>query len=449
MHIKTVFYIFCCSILVLLASCLGNSDVDTIAVPNDSELLSLTLSHDSIPDLAKTVFSIDQRNNLIFNHDSLAYQTQVEKVIVKYTNSTGISNVLFLPTEGDSVWIASGDSLDVSKKVSLRVYAADGIKTKLYSLWVNVHQIDPDSVQYRNLLENQNFIKNTEVKTIACGGNYLLYTRDNSIVYIYQSDSIKNLSLMRHDGSIPNDLDLSSIQSCEHGVFAVNAAGDFYFSDNGLTGWQQKTAPLPIKVVLGFLKESSIQKTGYAFIVKKTVNGEQKNVFAFMDYSSGNWKEGAEVDEDFPLSGFSVINSEVMFSQQIALVGGVNALGEALDLVWTTQNGIHWAKLNDTEGRFPKMFGANAFLYDDEYYLLNGKLLDGSYNKKVYYSIDKGRTWKEKAEKYWAPSSYPLRQNASLVMDEKGANFYIVGGENSTILGDVWQAFLNKKTFAD
>jgi hypothetical protein len=127
-------------------------------------------------------------------------------------------------------------------------------------------------------------------------------------------------------------------------------------------------------------------------------------------------------------------------------VGGITASGK-LNTVWSTENGLYWSERSVQEGRFPLLEGANAFLYNNEFYLLNGKLPDGTYNKKVYFSIDGGTSWKEKPAKYQPLENYPFRQNASLVVDKDGKYFYIIGGESGTILTDIWQAFLNKKTF--
>ncbi|MDR2086853.1 MAG: DUF6242 domain-containing protein, partial [Dysgonamonadaceae bacterium] len=119
--------------------------------PDDAELLSFKLSHDSIPELRTVVFTIDQEKGLIYNKDSMTYQTVIDRVVtVTYTNSMNIPNVLLVNAENDSIrWIAAGgDTLDVSKPFYFRVYSYNSSKTKLYAGQVNIHQVDPDSVQY-------------------------------------------------------------------------------------------------------------------------------------------------------------------------------------------------------------------------------------------------------------------------------------------------------------
>jgi hypothetical protein len=90
--------------------------------------------------------------------------------------------------------------------------------------------------------------------------------------------------------------------------------------------------------------------------------------------------------------------------------------------------------------------GANAFLYNNELYLMNGELIEG-YNQNIYYSIDGGLTWKTKEAKQLPPEDYSPRSNASLVLDKDEINFYIVGGKNQETLTDIWQGALNKKRF--
>ncbi|MDR2692460.1 MAG: DUF6242 domain-containing protein, partial [Dysgonamonadaceae bacterium] len=82
-------------VIGLLVSCLGSNEYDEIPYTEDAEILSLSLSNDSVSTLANVVFSIDQNRNLIYNHDSMAYGTEIKyKAIVTYTSASGGSNVL-------------------------------------------------------------------------------------------------------------------------------------------------------------------------------------------------------------------------------------------------------------------------------------------------------------------------------------------------------------------
>jgi hypothetical protein len=447
MHLKTGLYILCCSAFLALASCLGGEDPIEVIIPDDAELLSFSLSHDSISELAQTVFSIDQVKGLIYNHDSMSYRTNIyESVIVTYTNSTSTTNVLRIKENGDSIrWVASGDSLDFSQPVFLKVFSlTETLKTKIYQVQINIHQIDPDSVQYVQIKKNEPLINGKEIKTVYFNGKYYLYVKEASSVSVYQSEDVKSWQKMTGTG-LSGDLIVSEIQSGESGIYAYTKNGDFYISYDALE-WKKlqewfpsATMEYPVKSILGFKREGQINEAGLSFILEK----DGKNIFAFMR-DLQEWDFGDPVPEDFPLSAFSVLNDSTHGELKLTLVGGIAASGET-NFVWTTENGYYWIK----SGISPPVNGANAFLYDNEIYLLNGKSADGAYNKTVYSSQDGGISWQEKPGKCRPSGDYSFRQYASLIVDKEGKYFYIIGGQNETVLTDIWQAYLNKKMFAN
>jgi hypothetical protein len=434
--------------MLSLTSCLGSDDPLETIFPDDAELLSFGLSHDSIPELALTVFSIDQAKSLIYNHDSMTYQTDIyEPVIVNYTNSLNTTNVLQVTAEGDSIkWIVSGtDSLDFSSQpVFLKVFSlVDTAKTKIYKVQINIHQIDPDSVQYTQLVENVPFLRNKEIKTIYLNGKYYLYAKEGSKIAVYQSDDVKNWQEVTTVG-LPDNLAVSDIQYGNSGVYGY-ANGDLYISYNALE-WKKLLELLsstdlkyPVKSILGFKEKGEIYEACLSAIVEK----DGQNVFAFT-HNLEKWTYKDKVPDDFPLSGFSVLNDSTHSELNLILVGGVTASGES-NAIWATENGYYWSKRTNT----PTITGANAFLYDNKIYLLNGKEVGGAYNRKVYFSPDGGTSWHEKPAKCQPSGNYSFRQNASLIVDQQGKYFYIIGGQAETELSDIWQAFLNKKTFAN
>jgi hypothetical protein len=144
-----------------------------------------------------------------------------------------------------------------------------------------------------------------------------------------------------------------------------------------------------VKAILGFRGESPMQKAGFSLIVEK----EGKSVFAFTpDFRE--WQYGTEeIPDNFPVTDFSTINYELMNAQHLSLVSGKNISGEWLNTVWSLKDTLNWALLSEDkfplkqDDRTPKLQGANAFLYDNELYLLNGQLEDGGYNKDIYYYL--------------------------------------------------------------
>ncbi|GHT12895.1 hypothetical protein FACS189426_16980 [Bacteroidia bacterium] len=426
-----------------MTSCLGGDNFEDNFIPTDAEIVAFSLSHDSVSELKTVVFSIDQKQNLIYNYDSMTYLTDIkEKVIINYTTAAGVNNILNI-TNGDSVWVNSGDSIDISVPLKLKVFALDGNTTKEYSAQLNIHQIDPDSVQYQKFASDLPFLQTEETKTILFGGRFFTFSKIENDLQLYSSSDAINWQKETLSG-LPATILIKGIQQNKDQIFAYSQEGNLYTSqDANADTWRQVNTEYPVVGILGFLNASANQLEGLSVVVEK----EGEKVFAFTHNSTDWTYSSSAIPTDFPLHDFSSLSYTVMKTERITNIGGVSSDGTVQNAVWSTQTGLYWAKISDNRQIFPPLAGANAFYYNDEFWLTNGQLSDGTYNKEVYYSTDGGNTWFIKPEKYQTPEDFTARSSASLVVDGEGKYFYIIGGKNSTVLPEIWKAFQNKKEF--
>jgi hypothetical protein len=426
-----------------MTSCLGGDDFEDSYIPTDAEIVAFSLSHDSIPELKTVIFSIDQRQNLVYNHDSMTYLTEInEKVIVNYTTAAGMNNVLNV-TNGDSVWVSVGDSIDVSTPLKLKVFALDGKTTKEYSFQLNIHQIDPDSVQYQKIASDLPFLQTEETKTILFDNQFFAFSTIGDKVQLHSSSDAVNWQEETLSG-LPATVVVKGIQQSQGQIFAYTKEGNLYTShDTNANTWRQINTEYPVVSILGYLNPGETQAEGLSVIVEK----EGEKVFAFT-HDSFDWTySSSAIPIDFPLYDFSSFSYTVMKTERITNIGGVSADGTVQNAVWSTQTGLYWAKLTNSRQVFPPLAGVKAGFYNNEFWLINGQLADGTYNNDIYYSIDGGNTWLVKPEKYQAPEDFTPRAHASFVVDSAGKYFYIIGGKNSTVLPEIWKGFLNKKEF--
>jgi hypothetical protein len=431
------------SIIGLLASCLGSTEYDEIPYTKDAEILSFSLSNDSITALSSVVFSIDQNRNLIYNHDSMAYLTEIKyKAIVTYTSAAGESNILNI-TDGDSTWVRSGDSIDVSKPLLLKSYASDGETTKIYTFKLNIHQIDPDSVQYKKAASDQDFLQCDEIQMISFMDKFYTFTKTGEGIKLYASSNAVDWAGTSLRG-LPANTDVRGIKSSGEKLFAYTEDGGYYESADAVQ-WTKIEIGYPIVSILGFLKLSEGQpllKEGLSLTVKK----DNQTVFAFL---SDAISFGDTVPSGFPISDFASFNNTRLKLGYLTVIGGLSTSGNALNKVWSTGNGLYWAELTNTNTThvFPPLQGASILHYNAEYWILNGKLNDGSYNREVYFSEDGGVTWTLKPEKCWTPENYTPRYYATSAVDRKGIYFYILGGKSEDFLPEIWTGHLNRQAF--
>jgi len=446
---KDGLYLLSFSILVsLMASCLGNDNYD-IYPTTDAELLSFSLTSDSVADLANVVFSIDQRgeygNGSIYNYDSMAYQTVIKyKVIVTYLSGAGTNNVLNI-TNGDSTLVSSGDSIDISQPLTLKVYAQDGVTTKIYDVKLNIHQVDPDSMQYHRIASDLPFLQTEDTKTVMFNNRFMTYSKIDNQIQLNSSSDAVNWTSEGISGLPPNAV-IRGIQSNGTRLFAYTTDGDLYVRyDLSIDQWILVNKPPSIKVIsiLGYLNAGPNQPEGLSMVV----DTGDKYVFAFTgDFIQWDYDDSTSIPDDFPLYDFSNCSYELMYSQRISIFGGTSSTGVIQNAVWSTETGRYWAKLTNDVSVFPPLEGANVVNYNDEFWLINGKS-DTGYNSNIYYSIDGGVTWLIKPENTQTPEDYSPRYGASLVMSNDNKSFYIIGGKQNTALPEVWNGFLNKMEF--
>ena len=145
---------------LLLTSC--KDDDEEVAVSDNCIISSVTLGS-----LQRTVYGsegttstvtysgslyrmvIDQRAGTIVNSDSLPDHTQLSSVALT-VNFDGILSWRRASEEG-AAWTAfsSGDALDLTTPVKLRVFATSGSSYRDYTLTVNVHQQRGDSTVWQ------------------------------------------------------------------------------------------------------------------------------------------------------------------------------------------------------------------------------------------------------------------------------------------------------------
>ncbi len=449
MNLKIPFFLILIALFLSFASCLDSNET-TYTYSSDAEIISFSLTNDSISQLKSadsTKFSIDQIKGLIYNADSLRFGTVINyKLIMKYMGGAGVLNV----TNGDSTWIASGDSVDFSQPVKLKVWAPDGVTTKNYTVEIKIHKIDPDSIQYKELKNNESSLNYADESTILFNEQFYTYIKNAGSIQLYKSsDAISWSDITSSLNGLPSDAVVKNIKPYKDGLCVNTESGYIYISTDGLT-WKKLSTAENVVNLLGSLKTLSsaeiIEKI--IFIMKK----DGKYLFASANENQLLYNTVKEVPDDFPIkSTFSAFTYEKALIPHLVVLGGYTMDGAILNTVWTTtsaEGGLSWGKLSQNIVSSSLIEGFNAFYYNSQIFLMNGKyMVEGNYNNSVYYSADGGISWKKAINKYLPPSTYDWRTGASVCVD-KNNYFYILGGKNENqILTDIWNARLNRLSF--
>jgi len=461
MRNKIVLFVTGCLIL-LLTSCLGSDDDDNSGyiLAQNCQISAFVLKHDSIY-LAngKTIdslkFTIDQRNGLIFNIDSLPYGTQLEKVICNITYMSPysiISNKVYQLGSSEATDWNGTDSLDFSQPVRFVVGSYDGVTTKTYWAQINIHQVQPDSMAWSLFSSKITGIAMSEQKVIAYNysntDNYFMYMKPASAgegykLYRSATSDVKSWSELTLTGLPTEGLQLAQLTEFNDALYIPSSTGVVYTSMDGQT-WSELENTISVKYLLGEIKQGRNQEIALAGIAD--IDGQ----LSFAKMSSGQqWETGDKVPSGFPLSGFGNINYEVMYQDYLMVVAGKDSDGQIINTAWSTTNGKSWTLITNSEiNSIPKKQGIMLLPYDDKFFLLGGIDANGQASKDIHISSDYGISWHTDTTRVF-PADYQARGFSSALVDEEQ---YIVlfGGKtanNSNELDQIWQGRINRLGF--
>ncbi|GHV58344.1 hypothetical protein FACS1894182_10200 [Bacteroidia bacterium] len=338
MHLKTGFYILLATLgLTGLVSCLGGSDTIDYETSTDAQLISFAISSDSLSVLATAKFSIDQAQNLIYNYDSLPYLTDTAKIesraIVKYDIGSGLTGSVRIEYQnGDTAWVTSGDTLHLDSQFYLKLYAPSG-KSKTYIVQINIHQMDPDSVQYHPATASdipviatpdwtaltQHCPDTLEIVTClgfldpdAQKGLALIVKDKNELRFAFSKDLIG----YQLGTKIPEDFPITEFATLNDRSFAdrltvIAGLQSVWATENGLYWTNLHGTQLPLPVIIGgnaFYYNGEIW-----FVGGKTIGGENNRTVYYSRNGGIVWQTKAEKTQ--PPLDFSYENTRVIVDE--------------------------------------------------------------------------------------------------------------------------------------
>lgn len=454
---KIVLLIAGCFALVL-SSCLGDGLNYEYQLSKDAQIYKFHLKTDSVPLLDSVKFSIDQIGTdgygLIYNPDSMPFGTVISEKVICSMELRGASGIQVVQTalidkektdtteKSDTIWWNTQDSLDFSKPVWFIVYAQDVAIKKRYLAQINIHQVKPDSMVWEqydvNMLPTQ-FTEQT-VMSSADNSTYYMYAKMTSGDVELYTASVNNLKSWT---KVPlTDFPSNAIlnQMCKFGDYwtVSTADGKLYKTTTG-TQWESLTTTPHIHAILGATPKllSVIVKQGSDYFFAKS---EDLN----------DWKLSTEqVRGDFSASGFARRSFNLMYENNILLVGG-NKLsdGTVTNNVWLSSDGLTWALGNGNAKGFTPCQGASLTLYDDSYYLIGGIDAKGDAIKDIYISNNYGVVWNPIDSMKLLPTDFKARGYASVQTTEDN-NLFIFGGkpnagENQPCFNEIWRGRINR-----
>ncbi len=393
----------------LLSSCI--KDGDEVVLNNECYIVSFELEsvrqvlHTTASDGSDSTYTnkidgsyfpmtIDHRTQTIENRDSLPYNSDVSSLLVTATYSGVAMSYRELGQTSDTAWVSysAEDSIDFSKPLQFSVVAADATSYRVYTVKLNVHQQEGDSL-YWNCSDSivPGLDEMTEIKAMPFRKQLMVWGKTTSGVSLSVRDGLGTSgNWAQHNASLPADADLSTLQMKSEKLYLTSQSGQIFTSIDGIL-WEELGTP----------------KAGM-----KLVATTNQFFYALMDghlYRSADAEEWAEeeLDEDvsyLPQSHLHSVNyTQDNGNKRLFLAGASGNTSASWAKMWRSDKveaDAMWMYFNpsaDNVYQFPLLQGQAIFPYDGRLMTFGGKRMDkeGEAMDCLYVSNDNGITWKE------------------------------------------------------
>lgn len=431
----------------LISAC--NKDSENFVAEGDFSnctVSSFSLAKDDsvIKGLDSVYFSIDLVNAIIFNADSLPKGTKTSKLIVKIgTSSARGCDLTFRRTDVArdttiSYIDSPNDSINFSDgPVKLLVTSYDGQSKREYTIKVNVHQVEPDTLYWdkascRRLPST--LAAPTAQKTVKFQGKiYCLTATDTEASLAVTSDPFAN-EWTTASATLPANASVKSFTATDDAFYILDTDGSLYKSADALT-W----APTDCRMnyIYGGYETSVLG-------ARKDDDGWKHVTYPAID--------AVAIPNGCPVSGTGqmILYETKWSSQPLAMfVGGRDANGTLVGSTWAYDGNI-WAKISsrDIDERegvtlipyFAVRVNKATWRVTERTVLLaaGGRFttaLGDVVSKRVYASYDQGLTWEEASSYLQLPDFIPGFAYAQAVVSETELD------ENTSRSADGWTYF--------
>lgn len=347
---------------------------------------------------AQITMSIDQRNQVIENRDSLLYGTSLRAVLVTITYD---GSVLAYRTAGsDEEWTSykSSDSINLSKPIELITLANDGNSSRVYTLKVNVHQQEGDSLYWSQAEKDVPELTGMNAtQAVVLDGKLTVLCSNTAGVQLATRSGLSSTGtwqLLSTDLPATADVHTLMMNKFNQTLYVSTTDGLIYNSVNG-TEWN------PVGTAQPGLRLVGINENAYYALI----GGE-----LYRSTDATNWNEKERLDTDPAYLPAKDVKS-LQFQQKngnwrMLLMGYRDNATDTTAVVWNKmwnhsypENEAEWVYFNQTKENpyaCPHLTNLNLLAYDGRCMAFGGASADGKIQamEELYFSNDYGITWR-------------------------------------------------------
>lgn len=424
-------------ISIVISSCLDSEENYEISANATVQAFGIDTIHGKY-----YKFSVDNLKRLIYNVDSLPVgsDTIIDSIMIDtfyvsgYVTSGELTDtVLNINNYQDLSGAATEEGLQ------FKVHAADGVTIREYTLKINIHQQDPDSLQWENVTERMNGFHTLPLaaypKSVVLDGNLLVYVQDESgkvLVYRTPADGVHPWTSSDAEG-LPGTVRLDAMVNCGGVLYAATTDKEVYRSADGAE-WTKADA------LSGEVEMLVADYSGTLIGVLEKADGKY-----LVSANAGNsaWNEnGVGLPEGFPSRNIATARFQTAsFLPEIMIVGYT---AEEKIIPWA-YDGNDWAAMDngtsyDTYCLTSRIGHTPIIMHYGGRFYMFGELLD------AIYTSSEGLAWSKVESKFLLPQSIAGNCYYTAAIDEQNFIWLITGGTDDRP-NEIWRGRLNRLGF--
>ena len=386
--------------------------------------------------------TINQRTNNIENRDSLPSGSQLSRVIAT-THFDG-STLAYREKGSNSEWTSynATDSLDLTKPLELFLTSNDNQSSRIYTLKVNVHQQEGDSLFWKQCDNNVAELTDmTDMKAFVLKDKLFVLGQKISGITLAERSSTEAEGEWTETPvtDLPATTDIQTLRQYEDMLYLSTNDGSI-FSSADAKGWRQEgsTYSAPLKLV------EKTEKYYYAISEGKILRSADASI----------WEE-EPLDTDatmLPTTDIRALSAEqANGNNRIILVGQSENSDNAVvwNKMWNDSEQeenaewIYFPITHDNNIPCPRLEYLNLLPYDGKCIAFGGASVDNSKKalETMYVSQDYGITWRPDKEHRMPVELKGIEGCITSTVDE---NYFIWIITNA----QVWRGRLNRLGFA-
>ncbi len=441
MKIKKLLLITFLLLGVLASACKKDDDDSDDVVTDDPRIRTMTISSLS------TTFVINDVEGLIYNYDSLSYNTNVTALHPVFTGYGGTLTFQYKLSE-DGEWLEY-TNLDTVPKIDFlpsstvffKAIAPDPKYTKEYKIDVRVHEYDVEAFtweQKTNALPVQG--KVVSQKAVFYNQKYYFFYRNDSGRSYLITSAVDNEDNWIEAGEIdienPDWTTLTTMFDSQ--TLVVQAGGTLYTCDLAAGGnitFTLSQAPLPENFTL----QVPLFTIGNNFwIIAKQ---QDQPFLCFLANGSTEYQVGMELnDENLPLKDITTLVAPSGSTSIGYIFGGEDANEKGS--VWAVDVSGNIIEMSSNQSAFSFRSYPMPIFFGDKLSIAGGITSTG-YTNEFYDSPDSGVTWTNDTHKTLPSEIGPMAKGT--IIEYARNKVILIGGENSDgFLPNVWTGILNQ-----